>query len=144
VSKRKAVGQPDVVELDTVIIGPECFAAGDGSVICWQGQNYVPQAETTDVDTVLGFDVNDFRSETVYGIFNDPDAPEYANLPEALHEVVFQTPLYEDDSLPRAIRHARLTNEDRTNQRPSASPALLREQTIMKTPWKTIPLDGVA
>lgn len=26
-----------------VIIGPECFAAHDGSVLCWKGRNYVPQ-----------------------------------------------------------------------------------------------------
>jgi hypothetical protein len=33
------------LELDTIPIGPECFAAEDGSVICWRGRNYVPQEE---------------------------------------------------------------------------------------------------
>jgi hypothetical protein len=28
---------------DIIDIGPECFAAADGSVICWRGQNYTPQ-----------------------------------------------------------------------------------------------------
>lgn len=30
-------------EGDTIVIGPECFATKDGSVLCWQGVNYVPQ-----------------------------------------------------------------------------------------------------
>lgn len=29
----------------TVRIGPECFAAADGSVVCLRGRNYVPQDE---------------------------------------------------------------------------------------------------
>lgn len=28
---------------DVMVLGPEVFAAEDGSVLCWQGQNYVPQ-----------------------------------------------------------------------------------------------------
>ena len=27
----------------TTIIGPECFATADGSVLCWKGVNYTPQ-----------------------------------------------------------------------------------------------------
>lgn len=30
-------------EGDTVVIGPECFAAKDGEVLNWRGTNYVPQ-----------------------------------------------------------------------------------------------------
>lgn len=30
---------------DTIVLGPEIFAASDGSVICWKGVNYVPQPE---------------------------------------------------------------------------------------------------
>jgi hypothetical protein len=28
-----------------VVIGPECFAAEDGSVLSWRGENYEPQPE---------------------------------------------------------------------------------------------------
>lgn len=28
---------------DCIVIGPECFAAADGSVLCWRGVNYIPQ-----------------------------------------------------------------------------------------------------
>lgn len=31
-------------EGDTTVLGPEIFAAADGSVICWRGENYVRQA----------------------------------------------------------------------------------------------------
>lgn len=30
-------------EADNVVLGPEIFAAADGSVLSWKGQNYVPQ-----------------------------------------------------------------------------------------------------
>jgi hypothetical protein len=34
---------PDCIsKLEVIPIGPECFAAKDGSVLCWQGVNYVP------------------------------------------------------------------------------------------------------
>lgn len=32
--------------MNTVDIGPECFAYEDGSVLCWRGQNYTPQRLT--------------------------------------------------------------------------------------------------
>lgn len=32
-------------EGDVTVIGPECFAARDGSVVSWRGENYVPQPE---------------------------------------------------------------------------------------------------
>jgi hypothetical protein len=28
---------------DTTVLGPEIFASNDGQVICWKGDNYVPQ-----------------------------------------------------------------------------------------------------
>lgn len=31
--------------MNYIDIGPECFAAADRSVICWQGVNYVPQGD---------------------------------------------------------------------------------------------------
>lgn len=33
------------------IIGPECFAMKDGSVLCWKGTNYVPQGADRRVET---------------------------------------------------------------------------------------------
>ena len=30
-----------------LVIGPQCIAAADGSVINWKGQNYVPRVETS-------------------------------------------------------------------------------------------------
>jgi hypothetical protein len=29
---------------DTIVLGPEIFVSADGAVICWRGENYVPQA----------------------------------------------------------------------------------------------------
>lgn len=36
---------PELVQddSDVTVIGPECFAAADGSVLSWKGVNYVPQ-----------------------------------------------------------------------------------------------------
>lgn len=31
--------------LETVPIGPECFASTSGSLLCWRGRNYIPQDE---------------------------------------------------------------------------------------------------
>ena len=29
---------------DVLALGPEVFTAKDGSVLCWRGQNYIPQS----------------------------------------------------------------------------------------------------
>jgi hypothetical protein len=42
---RGAVSDYPHDEGDTTVIGPECFAAKDGSVLNWRGQNYVPQPD---------------------------------------------------------------------------------------------------
>lgn len=39
--------QLDMPAGDVIVIGPECFASGDESVVCWRGRNYVPQSEPT-------------------------------------------------------------------------------------------------
>jgi len=95
-----------------------------------------------DVDTLLGFDVNDFESTTYYAIFNDPDAPELANVVETLRELITETPIYEDESLERTIRHARLTNEDRERGVAAdgqlRSPVIIKEQTTLRTPYKIV------
>lgn len=31
------------VEGDTIVIGPQCFADTEGTVVCWRGVNYVRQ-----------------------------------------------------------------------------------------------------
>jgi hypothetical protein len=92
-------------------------------------------------DTILGFDVNDFKSEVVYAIFNDPEDPDIKALPEALKPQFLDVPLYEDDMLERALNHARLTNEDRDRMKPPRGHVLLKTQTVLKTPWAVIPLD---
>lgn len=43
-------------EGDTIVIGPQCFAALDGSVLNWRGVNYVPQSESDDI-TLMGGEV---------------------------------------------------------------------------------------
>lgn len=40
------------------VIGPECFAMKDGSVLSWQGTNYIPQKHTLRVrihNLIVGF-----------------------------------------------------------------------------------------
>ena len=125
----------DDFEPDTTVIGPECFAAVDGSVLSWRGVNYVPQAAG---DQVLGFDVNDFESTAVYSIFNDPDSADMAALPEALKPQLLDVPLYEDESLQRVVDHARLMNEDRDRLKPPRGHVIIRTQTILKTPYRTL------
>lgn len=147
-------------------IGPECFAAADGSVICWRGQNYVPQPQidvivldnsqqidlakayddmhaSREIDIVLGFDVNDFESSVVYAVFNDPDDPAIRDLPEALKPQLIDVPLYEDDDVTRVVRHAKLMNEDRDRMVPPRGHVRVRTQTILKTPYTDVPLEDV-
>lgn len=95
---------------------------------------------SADVDQLLGFAVNDFESTTVFAIFNDPEADDIRSLPEALRPQLTDVPLYEDEDEVRARQHANLMNEDRARMRPPRGPVLLRSQTILKTPWTTIPL----
>jgi hypothetical protein len=100
--------------------------------------------EENDGDTLLGFDVNDFESSTYYAIFNDPDAPELVNLPEALRELLTRAALYEDESLDRTLQHARLMNEDRARGQAVdgtlRSPVKVKTQTVLRTPWADVPL----
>ncbi len=57
------------IEGDHIIIGPECFAAKDGSVLNWRGVNYTPQIE------VLS-EVESLRLHEILSRHNDnsPDA----------------------------------------------------------------------
>ena len=140
--------------VDFVDIGPECFAAADGSVISWRGQNYVPQRpvpvpETPPdlepepaVDTFMGYAVNDFSSTVTYAIFNDPDGSDIRDLPEAIREQLLDVPLYEDESLRRVLDHARLMNEDRDLLTPARSHVKVRTQTLLKTRWTDVATEG--
>lgn len=129
---------------DLIDIGPECFAASDGSVLSWRGQNYVPQPPLLDHDVIRGFlDVNDFKSTVVYGIFNDPDAPDILALPEHLRPQLTDIPLYEDESETRTFNHAKLMNDDRSLMTPPRSPAIVKRMIYMKTPWEKIEISGV-
>ena len=38
---------PGTLGVETVNIGPECFAAVSGDVLCWRGRNYIPQDQHT-------------------------------------------------------------------------------------------------
>lgn len=87
-----------------------------------------------EVDTLLGFDVNSFESAQVFSVFNDPDDPAFAQLPEALRAQLLDVPLYEDESAARVIAHARLTNEDRDKLTPPRGHVKVYVQTILKTP----------
>jgi len=91
-----------------------------------------------DVDTVLGFNVNDFQSEVRYAIFNDPEADDIRDLPEQIKPRLVDNPLYEDDTLARVAQHLRLMNEDRAALTPPRGPAKLRQQTVLKTPWTDV------
>lgn len=97
-----------------------------------------PTAE--EVDTLLGFDVNDFESSVVYAIFNDPDADDIMALPEAIRPQLTDVPLLEDESERRVRDHARLMNEDRARMAPRRSLVIVRRQTVLRTPWQTVSL----
>lgn len=93
-----------------------------------------------EVDTLLGFDVNDFESTQVYSIFNDPEDPDIKTLPEAIKPQLLDVPLMEDESLKRVTDHARLMNDDRDRMKPPRGHVVVRVQTILKTPYRDVEL----
>lgn len=101
-----------------------------------------PHPAVEHVDTFLGFDVNDFKSVTVFAIFNDPDADDILALPEALRPLLTDAPLFVDESERRVRDHARLMNEDRAQLRPHRSPVIVRRQTTLQAPWVTLDREG--
>lgn len=96
--------------------------------------------DPSEIDTLLGFDVNDFESTVVYAIYNDPDADDMKSLPEALRPQLLDVPLLEDESLRRVADHARLMNEDRDLMTPRRSHVIVTEQTVLRTPRRKIEL----
>lgn len=93
--------------------------------------------DPSEVDTLLGFNVNEFQSQVFYAIFNDPDAEDIRALPESIRPQLLDIPLMEDQSYRRIVDHARLMNEDRDQLTPPRSHVIVRSQTVLKTPWKT-------
>jgi hypothetical protein len=93
------------------------------------------EPEKSDVDQVLGFDVNEFESSTVFAVFNDPEAEDIKNLPDELRPQLTDVPLYEDESEVRAVQHAKLMNDDRKLMAPGRSYVIVKRQTELKTPW---------
>lgn len=94
---------------------------------------------TAEVDTFMGFDVNDFTSTTTFGVFNDPESFIIGDIinREALRERLFNTPLMEDEDLDRIVRHANLSNEDRerNGQRERVK---VRRKVILETDWSDV------
>lgn len=92
-------------------------------------------------DSFHGIDVNEYTTTIVYGLFNDPQLwePRFADgsIPESLREVVLETPLFEDEQASRALRHARLTNEDRRRQGTLDRDGMVvvKRQVILKSKW---------
>ena len=96
-----------------------------------------------DGDSFAGLDVNEFTSTTTYGVFNDPQVWESrfaANggpIPDAMRDIILETPLFEDEDADRIIRHARLTNEDREHNGilRRDGMVLIKRQVTLKSPW---------
>lgn len=94
-------------------------------------------------DELAGVDVNDFTSTTTWGVFNDPQVwePRFESgggeLPDTLRQMILETPMYTDEDAERALRHARLTNEDRqlngTLERDGM--VLIKSQITLRSPW---------
>lgn len=91
------------------------------------------------VDTFMGFDVNDFTSETSYGVFNDPDTFVIGDVinSEALRERLFGMPLLEDADYDRVVRHANLSNEDRERNGQSER-VKVRRKIVLETKWTDV------
>lgn len=147
---------------DVTVIGPECFASADGSVISWRGRNYVLQSNVVELPLELeveaeleytladaetfrellrGVDLSQLEVTVTYGIFNDPQVWERrftsGELAPALRPPLLETPLYEDDSPDRTLNHARLMNDDRRLAGTLARDGmvLVKRQVTLRSGW---------
>jgi len=60
-----------------IVIGPECFAQHDGSVLCWKGVNYVPQTADRSVEAqVQAFEEDELDSCASPRTQLDPTVPQ--------------------------------------------------------------------
>lgn len=94
--------------------------------------------EPQDVDTFMGFGVNEFTSETTYGIFNDPET--FVGIPadnEPLRQRLFESPLMQDDDVDYVTRHAELMNHDRKRDGRHER-VIVKSRLVLETPWKKL------
>lgn len=91
-----------------------------------------------DIDTFMGYSVNDFTSSVHYAIFNDPDTFGPVEYTEPMRELLFDTPLVEDDDLDYVTRHSQLMNADRAASR-NAQRVVVKEKMILETSWQVRP-----
>jgi hypothetical protein len=82
----EGVEEPVQDDPNITVIGPECFATADGSVLNWKGTNYVPQGEPENGDVQAAVALEEQRGEGLQG-------PE----PEAESEGAEETASGQDD-----------------------------------------------
>ena len=98
---------------DHIVIGPEAFAADDGTVLCWRGVNYTPiPGEVPNVPDVDYPPATKASFDAFVAAFTDADTPNPATsgaavLPELVHDPADPGPLpdlpasaYPPDSTP--------------------------------------------
>lgn len=94
-------------------------------------------------DDVAGVDVNEYVTTTTYGLFNDPRIWESrfvaagGDIPDAMREIILETPIYTDEDGQRIINHARLTNEHRrdTGTLDRDGMVVIKRQIRIESPW---------
>lgn len=96
-----------------------------------------PPHVPTDVDTFMGHGVNDFTSRTLYAVFNDLKTFGDLAAPESLLELLFETPLLEDEDADRVVRHAALMNAERAHGG-SSSRVVVKSKLILETPYEVM------
>lgn len=101
--------------------------------------NHTDPTHVGDVDTFMGFDVNDFTSVTSYGVFNDPETFVIGDIvnTEALQDRLFGMPLMEDDDLERIQRHADLSNDDR-ERNGQKERVIIKKMVRLETKWTAL------
>lgn len=97
----------------------------------------------SDHDVVAGVDVNEYTTITTYGLFNDPKLwePRFASaggtIPDAMREIILDTPIYTDEDGERILNHARLTNAHRrdTGTLDRDGMVVIKRQVRIESPW---------
>lgn len=70
---------------NVTVIGPECFASADGSVICWQGVNYYREPDEDELAKV--FVVLDGEMPTeVPGELRESEPPDAVKVRRVIHQ----------------------------------------------------------
>lgn len=97
----------------------------------------------SDHDVVAGVDVNEYTTTTTYGLFNDPKLwePRFSSaggtIPDAMREIILDTPIYTDEDGERILNHARLTNAHRrdTGTLDRDGMVVIKRQVRIESPW---------